>query len=88
MAQPKFVVHTVTVVHKEYVVTANTAEEITEEWLALLPCLKEEVICDKITHTKCINEYEYHTEYNSGMKSTWNDPVEGSRYELERGKEE
>ena len=85
--KPKFVVHTVKVVHSEYIVTANTAEEITEEWLALLPCLKEEVICDKITHTKCINEYEYHTEYNSGMKPSWmNDPVEGSRYETERGK--
>ena len=87
--KPKFVVHTTTVMHTEYIVIANTAEEITEEWLALQPWLKEEVICDKITHIKCINDYEYHNEYNSGMKPMpMNDPVEGSRYEIERGKED
>ena len=87
--KPKFIVHTTTVTHKEYVVTANAADQITEEGVSLLPSLKEEVICNKITHIKSINDYEYHNEYNSGMKPSWmNDPVEGSRYELERGKEE
>ena len=87
--KPRFVVHTTTVIHKEYVITANTAEEITEGWVSLLPSLKEEVICHKITHLKSINDYEYHNEYNSGMKPSWmNDPVEGSRYEVPRGEED
>ena len=86
--KPKFIVHTTTVTHSEYVVTANTAEEITG-WVSLLPSLKEEVICHKITHLKSINDYEYHNEYNSGMKPSWmNDPVEGSRYEVPRGEED
>ena len=87
--KPKFIVHTTTVTHKEYVVTANAADQITEEGVSLLPSLKEEVICHKITHLKSINDYEYHNEYNSGMKPSWmNDPVEGSRYEVPRGEED
>ena len=47
------------------------------------------MICNKITHIKSINDYEYHNEYNSGMKPSWmNDPVEGSRYEVPRGEED
>ena len=87
--KPKFIVHTTTVTHSEYVVTANTAEEITEGWVSLLPSLKEEVICHKITHLKSINAYEYHNEYNSGIKQSWmNNPVAGSRYEVPRGEED
>ena len=87
--KPKFIVHTTTVTHSEYGVTDNTAEEITAGGVSLLPSLKEEVICHKITHLKSINDYEYHNEYNSGMKPSWmNDPVEGSRYEVPRGEED
>jgi len=75
--KPRFVVHTTTVIHKEYVVQGNEPEDITSEWLALMPAYKEEVVCSEaITHTKCINDYEYHNEYNSGMKPTWNDSEE------------
>jgi len=88
--KPRFLVHTTTVIHKEYVVQGNKPEDVTSEWLALIPAYKETVVCSEaITHIKCINDYEYHNEYNSGMKPMpMNDPVEGSRYEIERGKED
>ena len=99
MADPRFVVHTTTVIHKEYIVQAPSQKVLSTEWLLDHNIVQEGVVCEEITHIKSINDYEYHNEY--GGDNPWafykkngddivpmNDPVEGSRYELERGKEE
>ena len=99
MAEPRFVVHTTTVIHKEYIIQAPGQSAISTEWLLDKDIVQEGVVCEEITHIKCINEYEYHTEY--GGDNPWafykkngddivpmNDPVEGSRYEVERGRED
>ena len=94
MADPKFVVHTTTVIHKEYIVSAREQGDIKEDELLDSNVIQEGVVCEKITHIKCINEYEYHNEY--GGDNPWsfykkngndivpmNDPVKGSRHEEE-----
>ena len=86
MAEPRFVVHTTTVIHKEYIIQAPGLSAISTEWLLDKDIVQEGVVCEEITHIKCINDYEYHHEYSGN--DPMNDPVEGSRYELERGKEE
>jgi hypothetical protein len=56
---PEYIVHTTTVIHKEYVVKASKKSEITSGWLALVPADKEKVICNEIiTHIKSINDKE------------------------------
>ena len=86
MAEPRFVVHTTTVIHKEYIIQAPGQSAISTEWLLDKDIVLEGGVCEEITHIKCINDYEYHHEYSGN--DPMNDPVEGSRYELERGKEE
>ena len=99
MPDPKFVVHTTTVIHKEYIVSASSQADIKEDELLDCNVFQEGMVCEEITYIKSINDYEYHNEY--GGANPWafykkngndivpmNDPVEGSRYELERGKEE
>ena len=99
MAEPRFVVHTTTVIHKEYIVQAPSQKVLSTEWLLDHNIVQEGVVCEEITHIKPINEYEYHNEY--GGANPWafykrngddiipmNYPVDGSRYELPRGEEE
>ena len=86
MAEPRFVVHTVTVIHNEYIVQAPGQAVISTEWLLDSNIVQEGVVCEEITHIRPINDYEYHTEY--GGNDPINDPVEGSRYEVERGRED
>ena len=99
MSDPKFVVHTTTVIHKEYIVSAKSQSDIKEDELLDSNVIQEGMVCEEITYIKSINDYEYHNAY--GGANPWafykkngndivpmNDPVEGSRYELERGKEE
>ena len=99
MAEPRFVVHTTTVIHKEYIIQAPGQSAISTEWLLDKDIVQAGEVCEEITYIRPINDYEYHNEY--GGDNPWafykkdgddivpmNDPVEGSRYELERGKEE
>ena len=85
MSAPRFVVHPTTVIHKEYIVQAPSQKVLSTEWLLDHNIVQEGVVCEEITHIKCINDYEYHHEYSGN--DPMNDPVEGSRYELERGVE-
>ena len=86
MAEPRFVVHTTTVIHKEYIIQAPGQSAISTEWLLDKDIVQEGVVCEEITHIKCINDYEYHHEYSGN--DPMNDPVEGSRYEVPRGEED
>ena len=99
MAEPRFVVHTTTVIHKEYIVQAPSQKVLSTEWLLDHNIVQEGVVCEEITHIKPINEYEYHNEYGGDNPGAFykrngddiipmNDPVDGSRYELPRGEEE
>ncbi len=61
--EPRFVVHTTTVVHKEYVIQARGRAVISTEWLLDSNVIQEGVVCEEITYIKSINDYEYRNEY-------------------------
>ena len=50
MAEPRFVVHTTTVIHKEYIIQAPGQSAISTEWLLDKDIVQEGVVCEEITH--------------------------------------